>query len=342
MYLKLDSDAAALLCCANCHGKLHCSRAGSRCTSCGLLFPIVDIPVTAAHSDPIRDFRIHYPTYCAPEGMKRWRTKNSAYQAYHKKWVERDSLQDYLDQIASVSEIYGDVFHVSGKVLDVGGHQGRLRHFLAQDTSLYVSVDAYPEVFRRLDHQPNLTKAYPCLLQACNFVAGQSEHLPFRSNSFDWIHMRSVLDLFSDPFLALLEAYRCCKPGGNLLMSLVMVDKIGSPVCQNGPVERSFVSRLGRRLTGGRLNRLWRSAGIRAPKRKTSSKSPYPRNEKMFHLTKEELFDLLARTGWNVAQEYWQKPPFEYCLYTRAVKNELDNTLTSDEVTTNKRVAEFG
>ena len=65
-------------------------------------------------------------------------------------------------------------------------------------------------------------KAYPCLIEPCNFLLAQAERLPFKNNSFDWVHMRSVLDHLEDPYVALKEAYRVLEPGGSLLIGLTV------------------------------------------------------------------------------------------------------------------------
>jgi len=53
-----------------------------------------------------------------------------------------------------------------------------------------------------------ITPAYPCLDQHLNFIAACAEFLPLQSNSFDWVHMRSMLDHVQSPDLALMEAHR--------------------------------------------------------------------------------------------------------------------------------------
>ena len=107
-------------------------------------------------------------------------------------------------------EIYTDEFKLSGAILDVGGERGRLRHFLAPSCQ-YLSVDPF-DCFVGLEKFPNLLRAYPSMAQPCNFVIGQAERLPLRPASFDYVHMRSVIDHFQDPFLALCEARRVSSP----------------------------------------------------------------------------------------------------------------------------------
>jgi len=53
-----------------------------------------------------------------------------------------------------------------------------------------------------------------------NFIAATAEFQPFVAESFDWVHMRSMLDHVQVPDLALLEARRVLKPGGHVLIGL--------------------------------------------------------------------------------------------------------------------------
>jgi Methylase involved in ubiquinone/menaquinone biosynthesis len=160
-----------------------------------------------------------------PEGLESWSNAQSEYEQCHNQRVKNDSLQQYLDEIDSVREIYTDEYHICGKVLDVGGYLGSLRHYLGTDVNLYVSADPFIDIFAGIGLQPNLLHAYPCMSDPCNFISAHAEYLPFKSGSFDWIHMRSVVDHFSDPYIAFLEAFRCSKVGGKLLVGLLILEK---------------------------------------------------------------------------------------------------------------------
>jgi len=220
--------------------------------------------------------------------MTTWEEGQREFEKQMKAEYMRDNLQIYLDEIESVREIYTEVFHLSGKILDVGGCQGRLRHYLGLDTTGYTSIDPMPFNLHALEDQPNLLKAYPCLTTrlsySCKFITGVAEDLHlFQNDTFDWIHMRSVVDHFENPLLAFREAYRVCKPGGHLLVGMAIMEK--------------------KKTT---LKSLWDSI--------------FDPDMHIAHLTVEQLHDLYQQTGWKVAQEHWQKPPFDYCLYSCAVK----------------------
>ena len=201
-----------------------------------------------------------------------------------------------------------------GAVLDVGGHQGRLRHFLStQEVPLYVSIDPSLWVFENIQHQPNLLEAYPCLSQSCNFLAACAEELPFISNSFDWVHMRSVVDHFEDPFKAFKEAYRVLRPNGNLLVGLAIMEKLTS----HAPTVLSVRTRIRLRLEREGMIGLLKSAQRRFAgffrSREVSEEDHH-----IFSFTHAELKELLLATGFVVSKEHWQKPPFNYCIYLSA------------------------
>jgi hypothetical protein len=102
--------------------------------------------------------------------------------------AQRDSRQDYAAEIGVVRDV-SDAIPLEGRVLDVGGHEGRLREFL--NGQEYVSCDPFIDAFERRELQPRLLAAFKCFAGPCNFVACHAEHLPFKSASFDIVHMRS-------------------------------------------------------------------------------------------------------------------------------------------------------
>ena len=216
-----------------------------------------------------------------------WKEGQQAFEAQTRREAQDDRLEIYLNEIDSVKELYTEHFHLSGKILDVGGHQGRLRHFLKNDVIDYTSIDPIPFNFHEIEAQPNLMKAYPCLATRpeypCYFYTGYAEELPFYDNQFDWIHMRSVVDHLDNPLKAFAEAYRVCKVGGHMLVGLAIEEKI--PVTL-----RSIIIRL---------------------------TNPDPHTNRQ---TVESLHSLYRETGWKVEYEVWQKKPFDFCLYSQVGK----------------------
>jgi ubiquinone/menaquinone biosynthesis C-methylase UbiE len=302
MYIKLDKEVERLLCCSWCKSDLERYIDYFICTSCRLRFPSKVVKTDATNEEIVFDFRIHRPPYCIPKGLESWNVAQSEYEQYHESSVTNDSIQEYLDEIDSVREIYTVEYSIEGAVLDVGGHQGRLRHYLGTDVSLYVSVDPFIDIFSDMREQPNLLRAYPTLSEPCNFISAHAENLPFRLNSFDWIHMRSVVDHFADPYLAFLEAYRCAKVGGRLLVGLAILER-----------RHAFLTRVAQKL---------KQEGVTGLVHAISKRLRHHTDEHIFRLTHSTLMDLYAKSGWDIVKEHWQKPPFQYCIYACGQKIE--------------------
>jgi len=227
-----------------------------------------------------------------------------------------DNLNLYLKEIEGVKDIYTKQFEISGNVLDVGGHQGRLRHFLRGTVSTYVSIDPYLDVFKNIDSQKNLLKAYPCILEACNFLVGFAESLPFAEKSFDWVHMRSVLDHFSDPFIAMKEAYRVLKHGGRILIGLRVESKNSKGKSNfDWPFKGTF----------GRIITKTQREGFRGLRKavlsriKTLGREP---DDHVWHWRAKDLLDLIDKTGFVIEKEYWQNSvsTASTCIYVSARK----------------------
>ena len=117
--------------------------------------------------------------------QKIWKEGQREYERWSANIAYQDQKQDYIAEIEQVREVYEDL-PIEGSCLDVGGHQGRLRQFLSPGQE-YITCDPFLNVFNDLDKQPNLTNAFPFLLEPVNFVCCEAEFLPFRSNlcSFD-------------------------------------------------------------------------------------------------------------------------------------------------------------
>lgn len=146
------------------------------------------------------------------EGQKffeEWESNGTGYKA---------GKRAYLDEIEADTEIY-QKYQLSGKVLDVGGLSGSLRHFLGTDVK-YVCIDPFEKAPYAFPIEKS--EAYPCLKNPFNFLIANAEFLPFKKNTFDFVHMRSMLDHVQVPDLAILEAHRVLKSNGNLLIGMTV------------------------------------------------------------------------------------------------------------------------
>jgi SAM-dependent methyltransferase len=226
--------------------------------------------------------------------QKEWNRGQRFYEDWSKSLVTRDSQRDYFAEIEGVREVYQEL-PLEGRCLDVGGHDGRLRRFLSLGQE-YVVCDPFINGYDELARQPNLIKAYPVLLEPVNFICCDAEFLPFRTAVFRIVHMRSVIDHFLSPELALNEAYRVLESGGDLMVgTFVRGGKSG---------------RLSSRAVAKELARaVLVSAGLERFK-----------DYHVWHPTFRELTALISECGFEVEKVHWQKGYDETVCYLRARK----------------------
>ena len=176
-----------------------------------LVDPITKLPTTPGGiglKDGVIDARRYLRNTA---GFHNWNEGQQAYEA----WDAR-AIENYRAEIDGVAPVY-DHFRMGGRVLDVGGGAGTVRHFLPGGTE-FVSVDPFIDYLKGIPPQKRLS--YPCLEQHLNFIPACAEFLPFQYCSFDWVHMRSRLDHVQSTDLALMEAHRVLKPAGHLVIGL--------------------------------------------------------------------------------------------------------------------------
>lgn len=159
----------------------------------------------------IIDARVFLKNTC---GYVEWSDGQDEYESY----VENDKIDTtgYQKEITYDRPVY-EHFQMDGIILDVGGGVGTLREFLP-NTAKYISIDPY--IYSPQNIPSARKNAYSCLSKPLNFIGACAEFLPFLTESFDWIHMRSMLDHVQIPDLALLEAKRVLKPNGRILIGL--------------------------------------------------------------------------------------------------------------------------
>ena len=206
-------------------------------------------------------------------GFVQWDDGQSAYEGWEKATVE-----DYKKEREADKPVY-DHIKMSGRVLDVGGSIGSIRDFLPKEVQ-FVSVDPFVAC---VDHIPPAKKAvYPCLGEHLNFIAACAEFLPFKARSFDWVHMRSMLDHVHSPDLALVEARRVLRPDGKLVIGLYV----------DG-------GKHGRRTIDRQLKEIAR------PILTTIGFKQF-RDHHLFHPTFKNLQKIVLDNGFTIEDVYWQ------------------------------------
>jgi ubiquinone/menaquinone biosynthesis C-methylase UbiE len=221
-----------------------------------------------------------------------WRRGQDEYEEYSAK-LARESREDYAAQRLGVEDVYRAI-PVSGRCLDVGGNDGRLRAFLAPQQQ-YVSIDPYLSVIRE-PRSAQFKQVYPFMDEPLNFMAAFAEHLPFSNQSFDVVHMRSVIDHFLNPELALREAFRVLNQDGSLIVGLTVE---GGKTGRN-PMRIRLKKTLRAILACIGLHRF--------------------RDHHVWHPTYHELCELIQESGFRVNRTHWQKSEQERVCYIQASK----------------------
>ena len=297
--VKLDEFFASILCCPLCKGMLRVGQGNCYCQDCDTHYAAIGESY---------EFRIRYPTYCLSTQLDKFEKIQAIYESFASNIRSEDPLSSYSEGLNSVKEMYEDEFDISGVVLDVGGGQGKLRHFLnlKDPANRYCCIDPFVETFKEPEIFSNAALVYPCLKDPLNFVSGIAERLPFQAKKFDYVHMRSVLDHFYDPYVAMKEAYRVLKPEGKLLVGL-------SVTGGNSSLDGSKISRLQKKM---RDEGLWKTSRHVASKALRSIlEFKKADDDHMFHWNYDDLVDMVSLTGFDIEKCYWQKPPYEHCVY---------------------------
>ncbi len=101
------------------------------------------------------------------------------------------------------------------KILINGIGSGLDMPYLSDDAS-YVGTDITPAMLERAKNRAATDKRNSSL--DISFQIADSQNLPFDDDSFDIIVMHLILAVVPDPVLALQEANRILKPGGNIFI----------------------------------------------------------------------------------------------------------------------------
>lgn len=255
-----------------------------------------DFPVV----EGIRDARIFLRnTY----GFSVWLEGQKAYEKWEEEGlpthiknskgrVIKDQIQAFNYEIDYTRPIYSH-FALKGKILDVGGAAGSLRQFLSPNTK-YVSIDS--NLKAPLNVSSQMAEAYTCLRNDFSFLAAMAEFLPFREKSFDFVHMRSMLDHVQIPDLAIIEAHRVLFDKGVLLVGISI---------EGGREGHITIEEKTKEIIRGILGRF----GIQKWQ-----------DHHIWHPTLSNLRKLIESNGFRIEETYWQ-PKFEnQVVYVKAIK----------------------
>lgn len=229
---------------------------------------------------------------------KIWKKGQKEYETQAEKW-QSYGKQDFIAERAGVEEVYQDISIVD-RCLDVGGHQGRLRAFLSPNQE-YISCDPFSSVFDPIVKSKKLVQAYPFLLDPVNFICCHAEYLPFKSLSFDTVHMRSVIDHFYNPEIALKEAFRVMVHDGQLVIGLY---------CRGGRNSNESFLEKSKDIVKAILPYMGINKWI---------------DHHVWHPTYNELITLLHICGFKPIKAHWQKGTNNKVCYIQVVKRNIES-----------------
>lgn len=203
--MLLPPALRGILVCPLCKGDLDLGDATIRCGTGHLQIP-------QTRSDCV-DLLPPELTIGDPEG---W----GARQVAMNRWY-CDLLDTPTDAAACFEKDYrphaGRLGHLIGRVLDVGGGNGVVRHYLSDHVE-YVLLE--PELAWLDAPWAALAERFPCLATPACFVRGVGEHMPFADASFEAVLGFWSLNHAARPSAVIGEAARVLRPGGLLLLVL--------------------------------------------------------------------------------------------------------------------------
>lgn len=121
-----------------------------------------------------------------------------------------DSFLDHRNRYKNDLELVKK-YYKGGKVLDIGASPFHMMYCLKNMGIDITGIDFNPDLLKKF------IKEYQLVIKKCNI---ETEKVPFKSNTFDFIIFNEVFEhLKINPIFALKEINRVLKPGGILMLT---------------------------------------------------------------------------------------------------------------------------
>jgi SAM-dependent methyltransferase len=233
------------------------------------------------YKNGVPDFRVQLGA-----GGKMWGQGQQNFTQWFNSYLEWGEASDgfYPAEQQSDKRVY-DKIPLEGRVLDVGGQLGHIRKYMTSHQE-YCSIDPFVGVHLLASNRKNLFANYPLELPL-NFLGGFAEFLPISDESFDTVNMRSCIDHFFNPEIALMEAFRVTRKGGRLIIGL----KIESHTLKSSLLD------IAKGIAGTFL--------------------PRYKDHHMWHPSYSDLMALCSGCGFDLEKEYWQTSDVLYASFVR-------------------------
>ncbi|MEH1827686.1 MAG: class I SAM-dependent methyltransferase [Nostoc sp.] len=194
-----------LLVCPLCQARLDFYHDAIACTSCAQKFPQVQKNCIDLLPDHLVENEWNQWGERQQE-MEQWYSDLIAIPL-HAEWCFANDYTPYAPLLATLS----------GLVLDIGGGNGVVRHFLPKDVQ-YILLE--PSLEWLATEWTLIAKRYPCMETKPFFVRGIGEYLPFPQQSFDAVLSFWSMNHAHQPEQVFHEVYRVLRAGGRFLVIL--------------------------------------------------------------------------------------------------------------------------
>ena len=194
-----------LLVCPICKGELAYFPTLIACTACQATFP-----------QTVQGLFNVIPGHLLQQDGNGWQTRQLEMEVWYKELLASPSEAascfdcDYAPYAPILSEL-------SGSILDLGGGNGIVRHFLSEGTE-YIVLD--PSLNWLGSAWSAIADRFSCLEERFNFVRGVGEYLPFPAGSFDHVLSFWSLNHVLQPERGFQEVHAVLRPTGRFLIVL--------------------------------------------------------------------------------------------------------------------------
>jgi glycosyltransferase involved in cell wall biosynthesis/2-polyprenyl-3-methyl-5-hydroxy-6-metoxy-1,4-benzoquinol methylase len=161
----------------------------------------------------------------------------------HKRWenYRRPRNQNEINRFGVTAPL------CTGDVLEVGCANGNLSGIIGMHADRLFGLDIDPVAIELARHN-----MYEQHIDNCFFNLGDGADLNYEDNSFDTVVLAEVLEHVPDPYPFVLEAYRVCRPGGKVFISVPKGYSIPDPdhvrIFTKEKLEETVLSATGRSL----------------------------------------------------------------------------------------------